>query len=188
MNILKPNAIMILAIAIIVSACASSRSLDDSLSDLGSNAEIKGVLFADRSRDYSDVDITLFEGRLLLTGSMRSEDGRKKLIENAWKADGVNQVIDEIFVGDKTSIGQGFEDARIDQVLRAKLITDGDVKSGRFKITVSQGVVYLLGEARRQSELDEALQHARSIGGVVKVVSHVKLAKPLLGSVEPSEI
>ena len=162
--------------------------LDASLSDLGSNAEIKGALFSDRSRDYSDVDITVFEGRLLLTGSMRSEDGRKKLIANAWKADGVNQVIDEIFVGDKTSIGQGFEDAKIDQFLRAKLIADGDVKSGRFKITVSQGVVYLLGQARRKSELDNALRHASSTAGVEKVVSHVTINEPLLGSIDSAEI
>ena len=158
--------------------CASSRNLDESVADIGANAELKGVLFADRSHDYGDIDITIFEGRLMLTGTMKSEDGRRKLIENAWKADGVDQVIDEILVGDGTSLGQGIEDSRIDATLRTRLIADGDVKAGSFKTSVSKGVVYLLGVTSSERQLNAALDIARSIGGVEKVVSHV-LLQPL---------
>lgn len=168
----------VLLAALFLTACASSRSLDDSFSDLSGNAELKGVLFTDRSHDYSDVDITLFEGRLMLTGTMRSEPGRAKLIENAWKADGVDQVIDEIFVGDRTSFGQGLADTRIDQTLKAKFLADEDVISSRYKVAVSGGAIYLIGAARSQAELDEALSLASAIGGVKKVVSHVVLRTP----------
>ena len=161
--------------ALALGACASSRSLDESFTDLSAGASLKGVLFSDREYDYSDVDVTIYEGRLLFTGSMRSEDGRKKLIENAWKADGVDQVIDELFIGDKTPFGQGFEDARIDQVLRTRLIASRNVVSTDYKIAVSGGVIYLLGAATSQSQLDEAINIARSISGVDKVVSHVLL-------------
>ena len=167
-----------LAAALAVAACASSRSLDDSFSDLAGNAELKGVLFADRTHDYGDVDITLYEGRLMLTGTMRTEEGRAKLIENAWKADGVEQVIDEILIEEKTSFGQGLADARIDQSLKAKLITDGDVTSSRYKVSVSKGVVYLIGAARSEAELEETVSIARKISGVQKVVSHAVIRKP----------
>ncbi len=159
-------------------ACASSRSLDDSFSDLAGNADLKGVLFTDRSFDYGDIDITLFEGRLMLTGTMRTEAGRAKLIENAWKADGVEQVIDEILVGDRTSFGQGLADTRIDQTLKAKLIADGDVTSTRYKIAVSGGTVYMIGAARTEGELEKAVSLARTVGGVNKVVSHVVARAP----------
>lgn len=164
--------------ALSAAACATSPNLDKSFSDIGADASLKGVLFADRSHDYGDVDLTVFEGRLMLTGTMKSEEGHKKLIENAWKADGVDQVIDEIIVGDGTSLGQGFEDSRIDATLRAKLIGDGDVKAGQFKASVSKGVVYLLGVTRSDGDLNAALDIARSISGVDKVVSHV-LVRPL---------
>lgn len=166
---------LIVAAALAAAACASSRSLDKSFSDLSASTELKTVLFSDRSYDYSDIDITIYEGRLLFTGTMRSEDGRKKLIENAWKADGVTQVIDEIFIGDRTPFGQGFEDTRIDQTLRAKLIADKDVTSSDYKIAVSGAVVYLLGSARDKAELDEAVNLARTISGVEKVVSHIDI-------------
>lgn len=167
-----------LAAALLLGACASSRNLDETFSDMAGNAELKGVLFSDRTHDYGDIDITLFEGRLLLTGTMHSEEGRRKLIENAWKADGVDEVIDEIFVGDGTSFGQGLEDARIDQTLRAKLIVDKDASSADYKIAVSNAVVYLIGAARSQVELDRALELARTVAGVEKVVSHVTLRGP----------
>ncbi len=163
-------AVLLLALA---SACASSRNLDESVTDIGADGELKAVLFADRKHDYGDIDITIFEGRLLLTGTMRSEEGRQRLIENAWKAGGVDQVIDEIVVGGKTSFGQGLEDARIETALRSKLIVEGGVKSGDYKIAVSDSVVYLLGATFAERSLGEALELARSTGGVSRVVSHV---------------
>lgn len=168
------GSLLILAAA----GCASSPNLDKAFTDIGADASLKGVLFADRSHDYGDIDITVFEGRLMLTGTMKSEEGHKKLVDNAWKADGIDQVIDEILVGDGTSLGQGIEDSRIDATLRARLIGDGDVKAGQFKASVSKGVVYLLGVTRSDKDLNAALDVARSIGGVEKVVSHV-LVRPL---------
>jgi osmotically-inducible protein OsmY len=156
-----------------LAACASSRTLGGSVSDLETNASLKSVLFADRKHDYGDVDLTVYEGRVMLTGTMRTEEGHKKLVEDAWKAEGVKQVIDEVIVADKTSFGQGFEDARIDQTLRTKLVADNDVTSRNYKIAVSRGVVYLLGVARDEKELDKTLAAARSIAGVEAVVSHV---------------
>lgn len=156
-----------------LAACASSRTLGGSVGDLETDAALKSVLFADRKHDYGDVDLTVYEGRVMLTGTMRTEEGRKKLVENAWKAEGVKQVIDEIVIAGKTSLGQGFEDARIDQTLRAKLVANDDVTSRNYKIAVSRGVVYLLGVARDEEELQETLAAARMIAGVEAVVSHV---------------
>ncbi len=172
-----PRLVIALLLAL-ATACASSRNLDESVTDIGADSELKAVLFADRKHDYSDIDLTVFEGRLLLTGTMRSEEGRQRLIENAWKAGGVDQVIDEIVIGGKTSFGQGFEDARIETALRSKLVFEGGVRSSNFKIAVSDGVVYLLGATFSDRSLKEALDLAQSTGGVEKVVSHVLVRTP----------
>ncbi|GJL94431.1 MAG: hypothetical protein DHS20C05_08360 [Hyphococcus sp.] len=170
--------ILAAGLAAALSACASSRSLDESFSDLTGNTQLKTVLFSDRQFDYSNIDTTLLEGRLMLTGSMWSEEGRQRLLANAWKAEGVKLVIDEVLIGDKTSFGQGFEDTRIDKALRASLIADEDVTSGRFKFSVSEAVVYVLGAARSKEEMDKTLKIAQSISGVEKVVSHIVISPP----------
>ena len=167
-----------LAALLAAGACASSRSLDDSVSDIAGNAELKGVLFTDRNYDYSDIDITLFEGRLMLTGTMRTEEGRAKLMTNAWKADGVEQVIDQVLIAEKTSFAQGLADTRIDQTLKAKFIADDDVISTRYKVSVSRGVVYLIGSAKSDAEHDKAVSLARTVGGVDDVFSHVVVRAP----------
>jgi len=172
------RALLIGGMTAALAACASSRGLDDSITDLAANAELKGVLFTDRNHDYSDVDITIHEGRLLLSGTMQSEEGRERLLANAWKADEVDQVIDEILIEPKTSFGQGFEDTRIDQTLRARLLADNNVTSGDFKISVSKAVVYLIGSTRTQAELDEALRLAKTTSGVEKVIHYVKVRMP----------
>lgn len=166
------RALLVAALALSAAACASSRTLSGTFSDMAVGSDLSAILLADREYDYSDVDITIYEGRLMLTGTMRSEEGRRKLLANAWKADGVKQVIDEVLIADKTSVGQGLEDARIDQALRAKLVTDRGITSANYKFSVSQGVVYILGVARDEVELDRVLNHARSTAGVEKVVSH----------------
>ena len=153
--------------------CASSRSLDESVSDLGASAKLKRVLFTDRRHDYGDIDLTIFEGRLLLTGTMRSEEGRRRLVENAWSAKSVDTVIDHIIVGDKTSFGQGVEDSRIDAAIKAKLLGDRGLRSSDYKLSVSNGVVYVIGVAPDEVALERALNIARSTAGVEEVVSHV---------------
>ena len=167
------SALMLAGALVSAGGCASSRSLGASFDDIGSDAAVKTTLLADRQHDYGDIDVTVFEGRLMLTGTMKSEEGRRKLIENAWKAEGVRQVIDEIYVGDDTGFGQGVADTRIDTSLRARLLVDGDVRSGTVKIAVSNGVVYLLGVARDREMLEAIVQHARTTKGVNKVVSHI---------------
>jgi len=156
-----------------LTACASSRTLGHSVTDLSANATLKSVLLADRNYDYSDIDMTIYEGRLMLTGTMRSDHGRRKLVENAWKADSVDQVIDEVFVGDKTPFRQGLEDTRIDQAVKTKLIGARDVTSADFKIAVSSSEVFVIGKARDQKQLERVLNIARTTSGVKKVVSHI---------------
>jgi osmotically-inducible protein OsmY len=173
MRISLSRAAFAAALLAIIAACASSRNLGSNVDDLSANAQLKAVLFADRKHDYSDIDLTIYGGRLMLTGTMLTEDGRRRLIDNAHTASGVDEVIDEVLIADHTTRGQGLEDSYIDQSIRARLLTSDTVTSSNYKMSVSRGVVYLLGVARDKNELDKALQIARSTAGVDKVVSHV---------------
>ena len=172
-HILTLRTFVLIAGLAILSACASNKTLGSSVDDFSAAQTVRKALLTDRNYDYSDVDITMYEGRLMLTGTMRSEEGRRKLVANAWKASNVRQVIDEIVIADKTKMGQGFKDSRIDQAINAKLLTDRGVTSADFKVAVSQGNAYIIGVARDQIELDRVLNHARSTANVVRVVSHV---------------
>lgn len=164
---------LFLLISGVLSGCASSRSFGSNVDDVSADASLKRVLLFDRDYDYSDIDITIFEGRAMLTGTMRSPEGQVRLVENAFKAPNITQVIDETILAPKTRISQGFKDGRIDQSLRARLIADRGISNRNFKVSVSGGITYVIGVARDETELSRVLNLAQSIGGTRGVVSHI---------------
>jgi len=160
-------------LALMAAGCSSSRSFGANIDDFNADTGLKKVLFFDRDYDYSDVDITVFEGRVLLTGTMRSQGGQARLVENAFKAKNVIQVIDETILLPKTPFKQGLVDGRIDQALKARLLTDRGISSRNYKVAVSGSTVYIIGVARDETELTRTLNHAASTSGVQRVISHV---------------
>lgn len=174
---MRPIVAAFLALAAL-SGCASERTLGGTFRGIGSDATLKSKLFSDRSHDYSDIDLTLSDTRLLLTGTMRSEQGRAALVERARNIKGVSQVIDEVIVADKTTRGEGWSDSEIDRTLKTRWLTARDVDSRNYKVSVSQGVVYVIGRARDDQELQNALAIARDVKGVARVVSYVNVLFP----------
>lgn len=155
------------------SGCIQNRTIGGGVDDAAADISLKSQLLRDNQYDYTDVDITVFEGRLMLTGTMRSEQGRAHAEQLARKANNVSVVINEIIVGEKTSFAQGTKDALIDQQLAAALLADAGVIRANYQFSVSDGVIYMMGLAQGPNELTRATDHARRINGVKKVVSHV---------------
>ncbi|MEM1410060.1 MAG: BON domain-containing protein [Pseudomonadota bacterium] len=165
--------LLALATLFLTVACVQNRSLGDRLDDTTAGINLKSKLLFDRSVDTSDVDMTIFEGRLLLTGTVRSEADAIVIEEKAAGIGSVEEVINELQILPKTSIGQGTRDAFIDQKLETALIADTGVAAGNYRVLVSQGTVYLLGVAQGPNELRRVTGQAQAISGVREVVSHV---------------
>lgn len=165
--------LLLAAILALTAACAQNRTLGDRIDDTSASINLKSKLLFDRKVDTSDIDMTIFEGRLLLTGTVRSDGDRIVVEEKAKTIPQVREVINELEVLPKTSIGQGARDAWIDQKLETALIADTGVKAGNYRVLVSQGVVYLLGVAQGPNELRRVTGQAQAIDGVKEVVSHV---------------
>jgi osmotically-inducible protein OsmY len=168
-----PTLLLIAALGLGLSACVTNRSFGDTVDDSAVDLSLKRELFADTAYDYSDVDIAVFEGRLLLTGTVRSIDARRELGFKAASLGRAEEILNEVVVGGRTSIGQGTRDALIDQRLTAALVADNGVFSNNYQVIVSNGTVYLLGIAQGPEELARVTGHARTVDGVRDVVSHV---------------
>lgn len=129
----------------------------------------------------NNVDVTVNEGRVLLTGVVRSEDKEELALQLAWKIDGVREVINEIqLLEDKNYRPKNFSRAVVDTVLtleiEAKLLIKPQLKSTNYKVNTVNGVVYLMGIAADEDELNKALDIVARIRGVRKVVNHIILS------------
>ena len=154
---------------------AQERSVGNALDDTTTHTEINSRLLQKSQTLFSHVGVTVVEGRVLLTGFVPSEDDRAEAVKIAWSVNGVKDVLNELQVGEGGGIGSYSKDSWITAQLRGKLIGDADVLDINYNITTVNKVIYLMGIAQDQAELDRVINHARNIAGVTKVVSHVLL-------------
>jgi osmotically-inducible protein OsmY len=124
---------------------------------------------------FRRLDMTVKEGRVLITGNVPTADARVDAIRLAWQADGVKQVINEINVDNSSGISAYATDVWITGQLKSKLLFDKYIQSINYTVDTVNGTVYLMGVAQDQKELDRVINHARNLGRVKNVVSYVRL-------------
>ena len=82
-------------------AAVEERGFDGAVDDTKIRAEINDLWFRHDADMYRKVDMTVNEGRVMLTGVVQKPEFRIDAVRLAWQAAGVRQVIDEIQVSDQ---------------------------------------------------------------------------------------
>lgn len=167
----------LIAAAFLLTGCITDRSFSSGMNDTGIDLALKTALFEDTNYDTSDIDLTVFEGRVMLTGTVRSDDARRDIGMKARSVEGVTEIINEVNVAKKTSIPQGTRDIVIDGRLAAALKADNGVYRSNYQFAVSNGIVYVIGIAQGPREYERVVGHAQTIPNVSGVVPHVVFVK-----------
>lgn len=144
-------------------------------SDARIQAEINSLWFQYDVETFRKLDLTINQGRVLITGVVQNPEARVEAVRLAWQPTGVKNVINEIKVADSEGIVGFAKDTWITTRLRSAILIDRDIESLNYSIDTVQGTVYLMGFAQDQRELDLVIQKARTIENVRQVVSYVKL-------------
>lgn len=151
-------------------------------------AKINDLWFRHDTAMFVKLDMTVNNGRVLLTGVVQNPEHRVEAVRLAWQPDGVEQVINEITVADSDGITGYARDAWITGRLRTALMFDSDVLSVNYSIDTVKRVVYLMGWAQDQAELNRVMEIARTMSDVEQVVSYVKLVGTMSDPVSRSTI
>lgn len=124
------------------------------------------------------VGIEVYESRVLLTGLVDQEVQRADAVRLAWAIIGVKDVINEIQVRSEEGVVEFAYDAWISTQLTSKLTFDEGILSINYSIETVNGIVYLIGIAQDQAEIDLVIGHASGIDRVRRVISHVRIKDP----------
>ena len=154
-------------------AAAQERGLKQAAVDTGIKVGVSERLLQKSVDLFGKISVAVVEGRVLLTGAVRSDADKDAASQLAWPSDGVREVINEIQVTDGGDLADVGGDAWITTRLRAALIGDRYVSDINYSIETVNGVVYLIGIAQDANEVNRVTDHARTIAGVRRVVSHV---------------
>ncbi len=169
--------------AIVGTAASKEGGVGQAWTDTRIKAYISDAWFRYNVDVFRKLDITVREGRVLLTGIVQNPQWRVDAVRLAWQAPGVRQVINEIRIENSEGVSGYARDSWISTQLKTKLIFDKDIRSIDYNFDCVGAVVYLMGVARDQEELDRVISHARSVAYVKEVVSYVRMR----GEVRPDE-
>lgn len=161
--------------ALVGTAAVQEGGVARAVSDARIQTEINERWFSHSIEMFRKLDLTINQGRVLITGVVQDPQHRVEAVRLAWQPIGVIQVINEIKVADSEGIVGFAKDVWISGRLRAALIADADVESINYSIDTVQGTIYLMGFAQDQGELNHVIQKARTVGNVKQVVSYVKM-------------
>jgi osmotically-inducible protein OsmY len=156
-------------------AASEERGIDGSLSDAQIVAQIN-YAWLDKNVDmFHSLNLSVYEGRALVTGILPTQAQIDDAIALAWKVNGVREVINEIILDPSGRTGTFAIDSFITAQLKAKLLIDRDVSAVNYSVDAVRGIVYIMGVAQSQAELDRVIGYARNIRYVQKVVNHALL-------------
>lgn len=161
--------------AAVGTAAAQEGGLSQAASDTKIRLYINDAWIRHDGAMFRKLDMTVKEGRVLITGVVQKPQQRVDAVRLAWQAPGVKQVLNEITVSESEGISGYARDTLIVTQVRAKLTFDKNIYSINYSIECVGGVVYLMGVAQSQEELDLAINHARNVSYVQRVVSYVRL-------------
>lgn len=191
------QALILLLSAAILSGCAvatagiqknDERNFVRSLNDVNAGRAIEARI--KRAYDYSlkGVDVEVAEGVVVLSGNVPRQEDRIEAARIAWSAQQVEQVGNEIMLKDKQGFVRNTKDGLLEKSVRARLVADKYVKGRNFNVETHDGIVYLLGAARTQAELERAAKIASLTRGTREVISYARIADlPIERQVELSQ-
>ena len=156
-------------------AASQERGFKGAMNDTEIRLQINDLWFQESITLYRKVNLQVQEGKVLLTGNVPDPETRLNAVRLAWQAHGVREVINEIEVTDKSSLTDSAQDVWITTQLKAKLLIDSEVSSINYSIETVNQVVYLMGVAQSQAELDRVIGHAKNISYVRRVVNYMRV-------------
>jgi osmotically-inducible protein OsmY len=161
--------------AVGATAAQSEKGFRRSVADTEIRITINDLWLQADEEMFRKVNLQVQEGRVLLTGNVRLPEQRVEAVRLSWQAPGVREVINEIEVNDTSGLSNLARDTWISTKLKSTLLFDQDVSSIDYSIETVNQVIYLMGVAQSQVELDRVIGHAKNISYVRRVVSYVLL-------------
>lgn len=158
-------------------AAMQERGITGASRDVSLEMAIHARLVRENPALVPHVGVDVYSARALLTGTVENEDQRADAIRLAWEVEGISDVYNEIEVADPANLLDKSHDAWITARVNALLAMEPDIKSINYSPTTHDRVVYLMGIAQSQQELDRALAKIRAVDYVRKVVSHIRVKR-----------
>ncbi len=122
---------------------------------------------------FVNINTSVLEGRVLLTGLVDDQETRIEAVRLVWEIEGINEVINEIEIGNRSSIKDYANDLWINTQARGVAAKTVGLRAVAYNFETINGKVYIAGITTKPEQLDNLIQALKTIKGVKEIVNYV---------------
>ena len=149
------------------------RSMGSVVDDATIKVNIAAKFISSEGNLFVNISTTVLEGRVLLTGLVDKQEIRIDAVRRVWEVDGVQEVINEIQVGNRESLKEYANDLWINTQAKGLAAKAVGLRVVGYNFETIQGKVYIAGITSRPEQLEDLINAVKTIKGVKEIVNYV---------------
>ena len=149
------------------------RSLGTVVDDATIKLNLSAKFLKSENSLFLDVNSNVTEGRVLLTGLVDTQEIRIEAVRKVWEISGVKEVVNEIEVGDKTTLKEYMNDLWINTQVKSLAARTIGLRTFSYNFETIKGKVYIAGITSRPEQLQAIVESTKTIKGVNEIVNYV---------------
>ncbi len=149
------------------------RSLGTVVDDATIKVNIAAKFLAAGDNIFVDINTTVLEGRVLLTGLVDNQEVRIESVRLVWEVEGVREVINEVEIGNRESIKDYASDLWINTQAKAVAAKTIGLRSVAYNFETINGKIFVAGVTTKPEQLEIMIEALKSIKGVKEIINYV---------------
>tara|TARA_B100000579_G_C22604083_1_gene744068 strand:+ start:190 stop:774 length:585 start_codon:yes stop_codon:yes gene_type:complete len=149
------------------------RSMGAVIDDATIKVNIAAKFINSEDNLFVDVATNVLNGRVLLTGLVDNQEIRIDAVRRVWEVDGVQEVINEIQIGNRATLKEYANDLWINTQAKALAAKAVGLRVVSYNFETIQGKVYIAGITSRPKQLEQLIDSVKTIKGVKEIVNYV---------------
>ena len=154
---------------------------DRSIGSVVDDATIKvniSAKFLDAGNNlFININTTVLEGRVLLTGLVDNQEERIEAVRLVWEVNGIREVINEIEIGNRESIKDYANDLWINTQARGVAAKTIGLRSVAYNFETINGKIYVAGITTNSEQMETMIEALKTIKGVKEIINYVIVKK-----------
>ena len=122
---------------------------------------------------FVDINTTVLEGRVLLTGLVESQEVRIDAVRLVWEVEGITEVVNEIEIGNRDTIKDYAKDLWINTQARGVAAKTIGLRSVAYNFETIKGKIYVAGITTREDQMEDLVEALKTIKGVEEIINYV---------------
>ena len=149
------------------------RSLGTVVDDATIKLNLSAKFLKSENNLFLNINAKVIEGRVLLTGIVDNQEIRIDAVRKVWEVEGVQEVINEIEIGDKTTLKEYANDLWINTQIKALAAKEIGLRALSYNFETIRGKVFVAGITSRPEQLETLIDAIKTVKGVKEIVNYV---------------